>query len=117
MKNRVFKASEHEVQASIIDALSEMGCTVNRTNSGLFRTADGRVIRVGRVGFPDLQGHRRDGKCFYLEIKRRGEKPTEAQHEYIRALRESGAIAGWADCIKTALKVVYEEVGNDVQVL
>lgn len=55
----------------------------------------------------DLQGHRYpDGRCFYLEIKKPGQKPRENQLRFLSAMRSTGALAGWADSVERALEVV-----------
>ena len=101
------KTTEHDIQTAIAVALCKRGCVVHRTNCGTYYTKDGRVVRIGLPGMSDLQGHRADGVCFYLEIKKPGQKPTQKQKDFLRAMQLSGAIAGWADSIETALEVVF----------
>ena len=63
--------------------LCKRGCKVHRTQSGLFYTAYGERIRIGKPGQSDLQGHRPDGKCFYIECKTQtGAKRKEQEKDY-----------------------------------
>lgn len=101
---------EHDIQTQIIIELCRRGHIVHRTNSGLFYTKDGIPIRIGIPGMSDLHGHRPDGKAWYLEIKRPGQKPRENQLRFLAAMRQSGAIAGWADSVERAIEVVENEL-------
>lgn len=119
---------EIDIQNAVRIELSRLGCVTHRTNSGLFYSIEpkwfksnltvsigeflhkiARPIRIGTPGMTDLQGHRPDGKCFYLEIKRPGQKPRPDQLKFIKAMRNSGAIAGWADSVERAVQVVFEK--------
>ena len=98
--------TETDIMKNIMIALCERGCIVNRTNSGVYYTKDGRPVRVGAPGMSDLQGHTPSGQCFYLEVKKPGQKPRKNQIEFLEAMRSTGAIAGWADSVENALKIV-----------
>ena len=98
--------TETDLMRTICVELCKRGCIVHRTNSGILYTKDGRPVRIGVSGMSDLQGHRPDGRCFYLEIKRPGQKPRENQRRFLDAMRSTGAIAGWADSVEKALEVV-----------
>ena len=98
--------TETDLMRSISIELCRRGCIVHRTNSGILYTKDGRPIRIGVPGMSDLQGHRPDGRCFYLEIKLPGRKPRKNQQRFLSAMRKSGAIAGWADSVEKAVEVV-----------
>lgn len=98
--------TETDLMRTISVELCRRGCIVHRTNSGTYYTKDGRPVRIGVPGMSDLQGHRPDGRCFYLEVKKPGKKPRENQISFIRAMRSTGAIAGWADSVERALEVV-----------
>ena len=100
---------ETAVQNRIMVALCEAGCTVFRRNVGLFYTQDGRMITIWQKGESDLQGHRSDGKCFYIETKTlTGEKRKE-QEIFVAAMKASGAIAGFARTPEQALRLVTSE--------
>lgn len=98
--------TEHDIQTMITVELCRRGCIVHRTNSGVFYTKDGTPVRIGIPGMSDLQGHRPDGRCFYLEVKKPGQKPRENQLRFLDAMRSTGAIAGWADSVEKAVEVV-----------
>ena len=108
--------TEHDIQTSICVELSKRGCIVNRTNSGIYYTSDGRMVRIGRPGTSDLQGHRgTDGRCFYIEVKKPGQKPRENQQDFLDAMRNSGALAGVAHSVDEAFEIVFggEQDGMD----
>lgn len=100
---------ETELMNKIAIALSEKGCIIHRTNSGLYYTVDGRPVRVGIVGMADLQGHRPDGKAFYLEVKTFEGKKRKEQEKFIAAMQRSGAIAGFVRSAEEALNMVFKE--------
>ena len=90
--------------------LSKRGCFVQRTNSATLYTKDGRPVRIGIPGQSDLCGHRPgDGRAFYIEVKRPGEKPRENQKRFLRQMRDSGALAGVAHSVEEAVAVVFPE--------
>lgn len=101
---------ETVLQNKIIVALCKKGCKVHRTNSGLFYTPNGDKIRIGFPGQSDLQGHRnKDGKCFYIEIKTPKGTVKPEQEKFLKAMRESNALAGVARSIDDAIKIVFPE--------
>jgi hypothetical protein len=61
------------------------------------------------VGFPDLIGaippH---GRMLCIEVKRPGQKPTDAQHAFLDRRRTEGAIAYWTDSVDSALRQFEE---------
>ena len=102
--------SEKQIQNEIRLALSET-CVIFRINVGIFKTADGRTISTGVApGFTDLFGHRRsDGRAFYLEVKKPGQKPRANQTKFMDAMRNAGAIAGVATSADEAMRIVMED--------
>lgn len=107
--------TEHDIQTNIMINLSAAGCIVHRTNTGVFYTRDGRPVTIGNPGQSDLQGHRPDGKCFYIEVKKPGQKPRQDQLRFIDAMRKSGAIAFWSDNADEVVQLVMGEQQNVIQ--
>ena len=104
--------AETALQNKIIVALCEQGCyAVNHTVGDFFTKYGGRVS-VGKPGESDIWGHRSDGKAFYLEVKMPGKKPRRDQLEFIEAMKNSGAIAGWCTTIPEALNIVFGGENN-----
>ena len=99
---------ETALQNKIIVALCEKGCfAVNHTVGDFFTKYGGRVS-VGTPGEADVWGHRpTDGRAFYIEVKLPGEKPRKNQLDFIEAMKNSGAIAGWCTTIPEALNIVF----------
>lgn len=90
-------------------ALSEAGCTVFRTNVGMFYTIDGRPVTTGLPrGFSDLFGHRPDGRAFYVEVKSERGRLRPEQTAFITAMRARGAVAVVArdpvECVADVLR-------------
>lgn len=121
--------TEHDIQTSTMVELCRRGHMVFRRNTGVFYNIDprwfssnqtvnigewlrknARRITIGPRGQADLQGHRPDGKAWYLEMKQPGKRPTAEQQNFLDQMRQSGAIAGWADSVERAIEVVENEL-------
>ena len=46
------------------------------------------------------------GFAFFLEIKKPGEKPTEAQEEFLNEMHDAGSYVGWADSFEEAQQLL-----------
>ena len=104
--------AETALQNKIIVALCEQGCFAVNHTVGDFFTKYGSLVSVGKPGESDIWGHRPDGKAFYLEVKMPGKKPRRDQLEFIEAMKNSGAIAGWCTTIPEALNIVFGGENN-----
>ena len=100
------------LQNKIIVALCEHGCFAVNHTVGYFFTKYGSPVSIGKPGESDIWGHRPDGKAFYLEVKMPGMKPRRDQLEFIEAMKNSGAIAGWCTTIPEALNIVFGGENN-----
>ena len=89
--------------------LAKKGCKVFRSQVGLFYTMYGEKIHVGVKGESDIRGHRPDGKAFYIEAKTPVGKASKEQLKFIPAMQQSGALAGFANSVEQALKIVFPE--------
>ena len=98
---------ETALQNKIIVALCERGCYAVNHTVGNFYTKYGGRVSVGQRGDSDIRGHRPDGKAFYVEVKLPGETPRQDQLDFIEAMKNTGAIAGWATSIPEALEIVF----------
>lgn len=99
---------ETVLQNKIIVALCENGCVARNHTVGQFYTKYGAVVNVGHHGESDITGHRiSDGKAIYIEVKLPGEKPRKDQLDFIEAMKNTGAIAGWCTSVKGALELVF----------
>ena len=97
---------ETNIANEICVELCKRGCKVFRSQSGLFYTPNGDMIRIGVVGQSDYHGHTADGKAFYLETKTKNGKPTAEQIAFITAMLNSGALAGVVRSVDHALAVL-----------
>lgn len=101
------KKEETSLQNKIIVALCEHGCFAANHTVGKFYTEYGAAVKIGEHGQSDIWGHRPDGMAFYVEVKLPGEKPRKDQLDFIEAMKNSGAIAGWCTSIPGALEIVF----------
>lgn len=100
---------ETKLQNQIIVALCENGCVARNHTVGQFFTRYGGVVNIGQPGEADVWGHRiSDGKAFYIEVKLPGETPRKNQLDFLEAMRNAGAIAGWCTSVAEALRLVRE---------
>lgn len=98
---------ETSLQNKIIVALCEHGCFAVNHTVGDFYTKYGALVSIGTPGEADVWGHRPDGKAFYIEVKLPGETPRKNQLDFIDAMKQTGAIAGWCTSIPEAIKIVF----------
>lgn len=60
---------------------------------------------TGRNGIPDrLLIH--EGRHWFVELKRPGEKPTELQRAVARELKCHGAVTLWADSVESVQEII-----------
>ena len=100
---------ESKLMHLIMAALSEKGCFVLRTNSGVYYDSQGNRITIGFKGLSDLVGFRPDGKFFALEIKTATGRPSEEQLKFIEFCRNRNIPAGIARSVEDALRVLEVE--------
>lgn len=87
--------------------LAKRGCKVFRSQVGNFYTKYGQEIHIGVKGESDIRGHRADGRAFYIEAKTPVGHHREEQKKFIKAMKESNALAGFAHSVEEALEIVF----------
>lgn len=98
--------TEQDIMNSIRIKLSEMGFTVFRANVGKFKLADGRWFDVGLpAGFSDLFAVK-DGKIYFVEVKKPGGKVRPEQVNFIKQMQQKGCVAGIVFSIEEAINLV-----------
>jgi hypothetical protein len=97
--------NETDLQNRIRVALSETGIVI-RMNSGVFKTADGRAVKQGIPGMPDLLWLGPDGKTAWIEVKTAKGRVAENQQRFIDRLQHMGHRAGIARSVKEAMEIV-----------
>lgn len=60
-------------------------------------------------GDPDIYGCL-DGQMFVIELKQKGQRPSELQLRRLDDWRQAGAIAFWSDDVQAALDHVEREI-------
>jgi hypothetical protein len=114
---------EHIIQNQI--RAKTKGCVLFRTNAGDFwqgevvysREFKQKVlINIRRVeglpeGYSDLSGVRvSDGKAVFIEVKTKNGRPTEKQLNFIKKMREYGAVAGVCRSAEEANKLITKGI-------
>lgn len=99
---------ESQLQTDIKDAINAAGigqCWV--ASSGTFKSLDGRRYIQGMPeGFPDLFGfRRRDGKMFFIEVKRPKQTRSDEQIAFGDSLR-GAVLYGVARSIDDAFEIL-----------
>lgn len=99
---------ERDVQAAILQLLARHPkvAFAGRFNCGAVRTEhkgkDGKVKRgyykMNSIpGFSDIHGMLKEGRALYIEVKRRGEKPTDEQATFLAQVVANGGFGMVAD--------------------
>lgn len=84
-------------------ALSAMGCTVWRNNTGALRDAHGRLVRFGLcTGSSDIIGICPDGRFLAVECKAGQDRASDAQLNFINIVNARGGRAGIARSVEEA---------------
>lgn len=101
---------EGRLKAAITKTLERKGYLVLRLQSGMFKTFDGRIVRVGVKGLPDLLAIDGDSRAAFIELKRPGRsKIYQCQLDYIAMLQKRGIRAGIARSPEEALAIMEGE--------
>ena len=92
---------ENVVIKKIKDELESRGVTVFKYHG----------TQYGVRGHSDLYGHFRikgtkSFMPFYLEVKVPGKEPSKHQYAFLERIKESGAIAIWADSVEMMLRII-----------
>ena len=77
------RLSENDVERACIDLLRYRGYYVMRQQSGLFKTPDGRWVRIGTPGIPDYAALHARWPGFLMEVKRPGGELSPEQHSKV----------------------------------
>ncbi len=82
---------------------------VQRINRGAATDERGNFVQFNTIaGCSDLIGQLKSGHFLACEIKRPGEKPTEAQMLFLRMVEHYGGCAGWADSVDAAERMMRD---------
>ena len=79
-----------------------------RQNVGQIPVAGG-FIRMGNKGKLDIAFRLKDGRYGEIEVKAPGKRPMPHQQARIEYLQSTGAVAGWADSIEQAKRIIEND--------
>jgi hypothetical protein len=77
-----------------------------RMNSGAYKMPDGRYVRFGFPGCPDVLGQMRDGRIVMIEVKAAKGRTTDEQDAVLETVRANNGVCGVARSIEDALAIV-----------
>lgn len=77
-----------------------------RVNSGAYKTPDGRFIRFGFPGCPDILGQMKDGRILMIEVKSDSGSLTQEQRAMLDTVKTHKGCAGMARSVADALRIV-----------
>lgn len=100
---------ETNIQNKIRVALSEQGCLTFRCNVGNFYTKWGQEVKIGTKGHSDLYGIKPGGRAFFIEVKTPIGAARPEQLNFVKAVKNKGALVGFARSVDDALKIVFPE--------
>ena len=84
---------EAQIESKVVRLCKLYGLTTYKFSSPSNRGVPDRIIIS-------------NGSVLFLELKRRGQKPTRLQMHEINRLREAGCRADWADNYDTASSII-----------
>lgn len=111
---------ETPLSAQIVDWLDNRGIYNDRLQCGQFQTPSGNWMRGSKAGTPDRFAIIY-GQIIFIEVKKRGMKPTPEQLDRHEDLRRSGAIVlvvGSFDNFVsqiTALRLIIEAQNTEIK--
>jgi hypothetical protein len=79
---------------------------VVRMNTGSCKMPDGRYVRFGFPGCPDILGQMRDGRLLAIECKSARGRLTDEQEFVLAKIRANNGVSGVARSIADAIKIV-----------
>lgn len=98
--------SEHNFQNYVRKELSKLGYITFRINVGAFFTKDGRYIPSSLPrGFSDLVALK-DGKTYFIELKKGKNKPSKEQLNFIEQMKKNGFNAGVAWNLEDVFRII-----------
>ena len=109
---------ESTIQAAIRKAIALDGrALVTRNNTGVLRDERGVPVRFGLgVGSADLVGLLiGSGRCFCLEVKQPGRKPTTYQLAWARAVRARGGFVATVRSVPEAMAALERACRGESQ--
>ena len=90
--------SEASIVRQILDYLNFKGYVCKRNNAGMMFIENPkdprkkRAIKIGEVGFPDIEGITKQGRYFGIEVKRADGIVTDAQKATGDRIKKTGGI-------------------------
>lgn len=105
---REYKAPEKAVLNGVLELLRRHPkvAWAARINSGAYKTPDGRFIRFGFTGCPDIIGQMKDGRFLAVETKAEDGRVTQEQQAVLDNILKNNGVAGVARSLSDAMNIV-----------
>ena len=93
---------ESEIQRQCLEYLllhpAVAWAKVNTT--GVFKGRGGSRIRIGIPGESDIIGQLKDGRVIAIEVKQPGEKPSQAQEDFLKMVYLNNGVSNWVTTLE-----------------
>ena len=100
---------ESDIQTAVMDMLGfhpKVAWAMVTTSGTIRGKGGGRYFHVGFPGLSDILFQTRSGRLGALEIKKPGQLPTKEQLAFLSLVESNGGIAGWADSVEMAKRIL-----------
>ena len=101
--------SETEVSKAIGEYLQMIGCFCIRTQAGAVPVQRGKGVNwmhFAPKGTADRIGHLPCGRFLAVEVKRPGQRPTQAQIDWLIDRNNAGGVAFWCNSLTTCERIM-----------
>jgi hypothetical protein len=109
MKNRTVLIPENEVKRACLEYLTLQGIYAWINNTGALPVGDKRFIRFGLKGSSDIIGILPGGRFLAVECKSDAGRLSDAQRNFLEAVKEHGGIAIVAHSPEDIARALREE--------
>jgi len=106
---------ESEIQKQVVDYLRvhRHVAWVKVNTTGRFKASGGGRYIIGIPGESDIIGQMKDGRFLAIEIKREGETPSQAQHEFLSLVERNNGVAGWATSVDRVREIIGASINAE----
>jgi len=105
----MIKRTESMIQKAILEWLKNANVYFFRAGSGAFKTQQGRYVKTGRPGVPDIVCCRPGGRFCGLEVKTETGRQSEAQKHAEQDIKALGGEYHIVRSVSDVKKVLNED--------
>ena len=98
---------ESDIQKQILDYLRLKGCLVFKVNNGgVYIKKLNRYMKSPQKGISDIVGETKKGLFLAIEVKKKYNKPSPEQLDFIEQVKARGGIGLVAYCLEDVMKII-----------